>query len=192
MEKTCVIVKPDGVLRGLTGEVIRRFEQAGLKVVALKMIRPTEKQIKGNYPGTQEWFRNVGEKSLKNYRDNGMDPIKELGTEDAVKIGKLVESWIIKYWMTGPVVAMVLEGNHAVETTRMIVGYTMPATAAPGTIRGDFSVDSPILANLKKRPVKNMVHASGTKEEAENEIHNWFKKEEIIVYKRADEDVMFE
>lgn len=192
MEKTCLIVKPDGVLRGLTGEIIRRIEQAGLKIVALKMVKPTTKQVQENYPGTEEWLKGMGEKTLKNYVDYGKDPKKELGTSDSLKIGKMIESWIIKYWTQGPVVAMVLEGNHAVETTRMIVGYTIPATAQPGTIRGDYSIDSPILANFKRRPIKNIVHASGTQEEAETEIKNWFSAKEIVSYKRADEDIMFE
>ena len=191
-ERTFVAIKPDGVMRGLIGEIIKRFENAGLKVVGLKMITATKKQVKGTYPGTEEWLRGMGEKTLKNYQEYGKDPIKELGTADPLEIGKLIEGWIIKYWTSGPVVCMVLEGNQAIEVVRMIVGYTVPASAPKGTIRGDYSIDSPILANLMKRPVKNLVHASGNRKEAEQEINHWFKPSEIHSYKRADEAIMFE
>jgi len=190
-EKTFAAIKPDGVMRGLTGEILRRFEKAGLKIVALKMAVPTRKKIEGTYHATDEWRRGMGEKTLKGYLDHNIDPMKELGTDDPLKIGKMIEGWIYDYWQSGPIVAMVLEGIHAVENVRTICGYTVPTVAPPGTIRGDFSIDSPVLANLKKRPIKNLVHASGTKKEAEMEIENWFTKEEILEYKRADFAIMF-
>jgi len=192
MERTFVAVKPDGVLRGLTGEVIRRFENAGLKLVAIKMVRATLKEIEGTYHATDEWRKGMGEKTLKNYLEFGHDPLKELGTTDALVIGKMIEKWIYEYWQSGPIICMVWEGNHAVKNIRMICGYTVPTEAPPGTIRGDYSVDSPALANLKKRPIKNVIHASGSIEEAEMEIKNWFKEKDICEYKRADYDVMFE
>jgi len=191
-ERTFVAIKPDGVKRGLIGEVVKRFESAGLKVVGLKMVTPTAKQVKGTYPGTEEWLKQMGEKTLRNYKEYGKDPLKELGTDDPLKIGKMIEGWIVKYWTSGPIVCLVLEGNQAIEVVRMIAGYTIPASAPRGTIRGDFSIDSPILANLTKRPVKNIIHASGNRKEAEHEINHWFKPSEIHYYRRADEAIMFE
>jgi len=191
-EQTFVAVKPDGVMRGLSGEIIRRFEASGLKIVALKMVKASLDKIKGTYHATDEWRRGMGEKTLKSYFDYKVDPVKELGTDDPLKIGGMIEKWIYNYWQSGPIIAMVLEGIHAVDNVRMICGYTIPTNSPPGTIRGDFSIDSPVLANIKKRPIKNLIHASGTKEEAEMEIKNWFTKEEITEYQRADYAVMFE
>lgn len=192
MERTFVVIKPDGVMRGLLGEIVRRFENTGLKVVAMKMVHASEEKIRGTYHATDEWRKGMGEKTLKNYLEFGKDPLRELGTTDSLEIGKMIEGWIYKYWRSGPIVCMVLEGNHAVKNARMLCGYTVPTDAPPGTIRGDYSVDSPVLANLKKRPIKNLVHASGSEVEAEMEIKNWFREEEICDYKRADFDVMFE
>ena len=191
-EKTCIIVKPDGVMRGLTGEIIHRFEQAGLKLIGCKMLRPTKKQVLGHYPGTEEWLRGMGEKTLKNYLDYNVDPMKELGTNDPLEIGKKIQGWLVKYWITGPIVVMAYEGNHAIENARMIAGYTLPSGAQPGTIRGDYSLDSAVLANLRKRPVKNIIHASGNTSESKHEISFWFTPSELMEYDRADWAVMFD
>jgi nucleoside-diphosphate kinase len=119
-----------------------------------------------------------------------MDAKQELGTDDPKEIGLMVRTWLMDYLTSGPVVAMVIEAPHAVEIVRKIVGFTIPLKAAPGTIRGDFSYDSAALGNLRKRPAKNMIHASGNKEEAEYEIPLWFTKEEIQSYRRNDEPAM--
>jgi len=190
-ERTVVIIKPDGVKRGLIGEIIRRFEKAGLKIVALKLVQPTKEHYRLHYPSSREWFRQVGEKTLETYRKYGIDPKKELGTTNKVKIGQMIKEWTVEFMSSGPVVAMIIEGPHAIENVRMIVGPTLPAFAPPGTIRGDFSVDSPAIANIKKRPVKNLIHASGNPQEAENEIKLWFAPEEIHDYRRVEEEVMF-
>ena len=191
MERTFVLVKPDGVKRGLIGEVVSRFEKAGLKVVALKMVWVTREFADKHYPKAEEFIKNLGQKTLKTYEKYGLDPQSELGTGDDLEIGKFVRDTLVDSITWGPVVAMVLEGNHAVDNTRMLVGDTIPTFALPGTIRGDFSVDSPLLANRKKRAVRNIVHASGDSKEAEFEISHWFTKEEIHSYKRGDEEVMF-
>lgn len=192
MDRTFVAIKPDGVMRGLIGEIIRRFENTGLRVQAMKMIMADEEKIKGTYHANDKWRREMGEKTLNGYKEFGKDPLKELGTADALEIGKMIEGWIYNYWKSGPIVAMVVTGNHAVKNVRMIIGYTIPTDAPPGTIRGDYSIDSPVLANLRKRPIKNLVHASGTLEEAEMEIKNWFTEKEILEYSRADYSVMFD
>ena len=192
MEKTFVAFKPDAVMRGLIGESLRRFENSGLRILAMKMLMADEERIKGTYHATDKWRTEMGEKTLKSYQEFGKDPVAELGTNDALEIGKMIEQWIYAYWKSGPIVVMVIAGNHAIKNVRTIIGYTVPTDAPPGTIRGDYSIDSPVLANIKKRPIKNLVHASGNLEEAEVEIKNWFTNEEILDYKRADYSIMFD
>lgn len=190
-EKTVVLVKPDGVKRGLIGEVVKRFESRGLKVIALKMLMASSEHAHSHYPNTDEWMRGMGEKTLETYKQYDKDPIKELGTKDALEIGKMVAGWNVEFLTSGPMVAMVVQGIHAVDMVRKIVGKTIPAVAEMGTIRGDFSVDSPTLANAGKRAIHNIVHASGDQAEATHELKHWFKDEEINGYKRAEEDIMF-
>lgn len=182
IERTLVIVKPDGVKRGLIGEIISRFERANLKIVAMKMVWADRSKIEGFYPSSIEWFRSVGNKTLNSYKEMGIDPRRELGTDDPVEIGKLVKKWLMDYMTETPIVLMVVEGNHAVEVVRKIVGNTLPYKAEPGTIRGDYSVDSPDLANREKRAIRNLVHASDSPEEAKREIEYWFKEDEIYEY----------
>lgn len=190
-EKTLVLVKPDGVKRGLTGEIIKRIEQRGLKIIALEMIWATPEQIDGHYPQNKEWINRLGKKSLGTYEKYGLDPVKELGTNDADEIGEMVRKWIIDFMTSGPLVKMIVQGVHAIDMVRKLCGNTLPNLAEMGTIRGDYSVDSPALANSGKRSVHNIVHASETSEEAIHEIEYWFSPEEINEYKRAEEDIMF-
>lgn len=190
-ERTVVLVKPDGVKRGLIGEVIKRIEMRGLKVIALKMVKPSEEHIREHYPNTEEWIRGMGNKTLETYAKYGKDPIAELGTGDPLEIGKMVQKWNVEFLKSGPLVAIMVSGIHAIDMMRKIVGKTIPAMAEMGTIRGDFSVDSPVLANMDKRAIHNLVHASGDPSEAAHEIEHWFSPEEIHDYKRAEEDIMY-
>lgn len=183
------MVKPDGVKRGLTGEIISRVEQRGLKIVALEMFQPTKDQIDNHYPKDQAWIERLGEKTLNTYAKYGYDAIKELGTTEKLKIGKMVRTWLIEYMTSAPLVKMVVQGSHAVDMIRKLVGNTMPALAEMGTIRGDFSVDSAAAANRDKRSVYNIVHTSENPQEAEHEIKHWFKKEAICNYARTDDAV---
>ncbi|MBI1971638.1 MAG: nucleoside-diphosphate kinase [Candidatus Wildermuthbacteria bacterium] len=190
-EKTVVIVKPDGVKRGLVGEIVSRLEKRGLKIIALEMFTATKEQIDGHYPKDEAWISRVGSKTLANYEKYGWDAQKELGTADPLKIGTMVRAWLVGYMTSGPLVKMVVKGVHAVDMVRKIAGNTMPAAAEMGTIRGDFSVDDATIANRDKRAIHNLVHASETPEEAQHEIEFWFAPEEIHDYKRAEEDIMF-
>ena len=190
-EKTLILIKPDGVKRGLIGEIIRRVEQRGLKIIALKMFQATTEQIDNHYPKNPRWIKRLGEKSLKTYEKYGLDPFKELGVDDPVKIGKMVREWIIDFMVSGPLVKMAVQGVHAVDMVRKLCGNTLPNLAEMGTIRGDYSVDSPALANAGKRAVHNIVHASEAPEEANHELKFWFTSEEIHAYQRAEEDIMF-
>lgn len=191
-EKTVVLIKPDGVKRGIVGEIISRFEKSGLKIVALKLVWVDKELVKKHYPDDRiEFLKGMGEKTLATYEKFGKDPKEELGTKDAVEIGRMVNQWNIDFLSSGPVLAILLQGAHAIESARMIAGPTLPLFAPSGTIRGDYSVDSPALANQKKRAVHNLVHASGNSDEAKYEEELWFRKHEIFNYKRTDEEVMF-
>ncbi len=182
------MIKPDGVRKGLIGEVIKRLEQRDLKIVALEMFQPTVDQIDNHYPKDEKWINRLGEKSLATYAKYGMDVVKELGTDDQAAIGKMVRQWLVDYMVSAPLVRMVVQGVHAVDMVRKIVGPTMPYLAEMGTIRGDFSADSPAIANTEKRSVMNLVHASETPEEALHEIEYWFGKSPIYNYKRFGVD----
>jgi len=190
-KRTVVLIKPDGVLRGLIGEIIKRFEQRGLKVVALKMVYPTKEHAAKHYSGSKEWITGMGKKTLENFKDHGLSPKELMETDDPYKIGKMFQKWNVGYLSGGPVVAMIVQGMHAISTVRKLVGNTLPILAEPGTIRGDFSVDTNTASNVDKRSLRNIVHASGDEKEATHEIEHWFAPEEICDYKRTDEDVMF-
>src|SRR3989344_2979590 len=191
MERTLIVIKPDGIVRGLTGEIIGRFERVGLKLVAVKMLKVPRPLAEKHYPGDREsWLRGMGEKTLENYKKFGVDPIKMLGTNDTHEIGLMIQKWLIDYIISGPVLAFVVEGPHSVELVRKVCGHTLPLLSPPGTIRGDFCFDSSYLANTAKRAIKNMVHASGSVEEAQYEIPLWFEKDQIFSYSRVEEKVM--
>lgn len=190
-EKTVLLIKPDGVKRGLIGEILSRIERRGLKIIALEMFWPSKAQIDEHYPKDKAWLRRIGEKTVKNYKEYGLDIKKELGTDDLEEIGKMVRSWLMDYMTSGPIVKAVIKGIHAIDMVRKIVGPSMPAQAEMGTIRGDFSVDDATAANRDKRAIHNLVHASETIQEAEHELAFWFSPEEINDYKRAEEDIMF-
>jgi nucleoside-diphosphate kinase len=185
-ERTLVFLKPDGVQRGLVGEVIRRFERAGLRIVGLKMLRASRELLERHYPADEGFLRTIGGKTREAFEAAGLDVRKETGTDDPVAIGRQVRQWLIEFVASAPVVAFVLEGTHAVAVARKLVGDTLPFRAAPGTVRGDFSADSPTVANLQKRPVRNLVHASGTTDEAEEEIGLWFAPDDLHEYERVD------
>lgn len=173
-ERTLVIVKPDAYERGLTGIILARLEQRGLKVEAMRVSRNEKETVEDHYPRSEEWLGIVGGKTLADYASLGKSTKDVLGTEDAVEIGRMVRTWLTEFLLSAPMVPMVISGNRAIETVRKIVGHTLPVSAAPGTIRGDYASDSPDLANTEQRPVHNLIHASGDPEEAAREIALWF------------------
>ncbi|MEI6581003.1 MAG: nucleoside-diphosphate kinase [bacterium] len=187
-EQTYVMIKPDGVRKGLIGEIIKRFEQRDLKIVALEMSQPLFEQMDDHYPKKEEWITRLGEKTKATYEKYGYDLITDFGTNDTSKIGPEVRKWVIDFMMSAPVVKMVVQGVHAVDVVRKIAGDTMPYKADMGTIRGDFSIDSPALANKEKRSVMNIVHCSETPEEAAHEIKHWFGNSPVFTYKRFGVD----
>ncbi|OGY94173.1 MAG: nucleoside-diphosphate kinase [Candidatus Komeilibacteria bacterium RIFOXYC1_FULL_37_11] len=179
-EKTFVMIKPDGVRKNLIGEIIARFEQRDLKIVALEMFQPTVAQIDEHYPKDKAWIARLGQKTLSTYEKYGVDPIKELGTDNDFEIGQMVRKWLVDYMTSAPLVRMVVQGIHAVDMVRKICGVTIPNMADMGTIRGDFSSDSPSVANSEKRAVMNLIHASETPQEAEHEMKHWFGSRKVI------------
>ena len=181
------MIKPDGVKKGLIGEVIQRFEQRDLKIVALEMFQPTRDEIDNHYPKDAASVKRLGEKTLATYEKYQFDAMEDFGTTAPEEIGPEIRKWLIDYMVSAPLVKIVVQGPHAVDMVRKICGPTMPYQADMGTIRGDFSNDSPALANAEKRAVANILHASETPEEALHEIEHWFKAESIHEYKRRSE-----
>lgn len=181
-ERTYVMVKPDGVKKGLIGEIIKRFEQRDLKVVALEMFQPTFEEIDNHYPKDAKWVKRLGEKTLSTYEKYQFDAMEDFGTIAPEEIGPVIRKWLVDYMLSAPLVKMVVEGTHAVDMVRKICGPTLPYQADMGTIRGDFSNDSPVIANAEKRAVANILHASETPEEAAHEIEHWFGKKATYRY----------
>jgi len=187
-EKTFVMVKPDGVRKGLVGEILKRFEQRDLKIVAIEMFQATTDQIDNHYPKDEAWINRLGEKTLSTYEKYGYDPKEDFGTDKKEEIGPKIREFLVDYMTSAPLVRMVVQGIHAVDMVRKIAGDTLPYRADMGTIRGDFSNDSPALANAEGRAVMNLMHASETAEEAEHEIKFWFGDSPIFEYKRFGVD----
>ncbi len=186
IERTFLLIKPDGVWRALIGKIISQLEDAGMKVVAMKMVLPDKETAGNHYIYDKQWLETVGKKSIGSYKDKRMT-LKET----PLQIGERIRGYLVDYLSGGPTVAMVVEGNEAISAVRKLVGSTEPKSADPSTVRGRFSTDSYQLADDKKRPIRNLVHASEDKKTADREISVWFKKSEIMDYKRADEGAMY-
>jgi len=160
MEKTLIILKPDAVQRQITGEIITRFEKAGLKIIGVKMIAPNREQFHHHYEEISKMISRRGEAAFES---------------------------TLKAMQEGPVIAMVLEGIEAVSLVRKLVGTTEPKAAAPGTIRGDYSHISFDYSKKVNSGIPNLVHASGDPSEAKLEIEHWFNKDELFDYPTAHE-----
>lgn len=160
LQRTLVLIKPDAVQRGLIGEIITRFERAGLKVVGAKMARPDRDHYHYHYEEISKMISRRGEKAF---------------------------AVTLKFMLQGPVLALVLEGVEAVAVVRKLVGATEPKEALPGTIRGDYAHMSFAYADSRDLGIPNVVHASGNEQEAAEEIAHWFSKEEIFDYQAVSE-----
>jgi nucleoside-diphosphate kinase len=187
-ERTLVVIKPDGVQRSLIGEIIKRIERSGLKLVALKFIVPTAEFIEEHYTLDKEWLVNVGNKSIDGLKEKGIVPF----TEDPLIAGQKVLDSLKRYMVSGPVVVTVWQGANAVRVVRKIVGGTEPLSSDVGTIRGDFVLDSYNFADADDRAVRNLVHASGSVSEADMEIGHWFKEGEVVKYKLVQEGILYD
>lgn len=187
-ERTLVIAKPDTLERSLFGEVVGRYERVGLKLVGIKMLVPTAAHIEKHYTLDPGWRRVTGEKTIKGYKDKGLKP----PSEDPLEITAKILVNLKKYMTSGPVVAMVWQGAHAVKIVRKLTGGTEPLASDVGTIRGDFVLDSYQMADGDGRAVRNLIHASGSREEAEREIQHWFKESELINYRLVSEQILYD
>lgn len=187
-ERTLIIVKPDGVQRGLIGEVVKRYESVGLKLVGIKIGVPTAEKIEQHYTLDPEWRRITGEKTIESYKAKGMTP----PSEDPLEITGVILQNLKTYMTSGPVVFMVWQGAHAVKIIRKITGGTEPLTSDVGTIRGDYVLDSYQMADLDGRAVRNIIHASGSPEEAQAEIKHWFLPSELVDYRLLQEGILYD
>ena len=160
IQRTLIIFKPDAVQRGIVGEILQRFERVGLKIVATKMVNPDKDHYYHHYEGISKMVSRRGQKAF---------------------------DLVVDFMLSGPVIAMVLEGVEAIPVVRKIVGSTEPMAADMGTIRGDFAHVSFGYADARNEGVANLIHASGNASEAEQEVSYWFKPEEIQIYKTLSE-----
>lgn len=187
-ERTLVIIKPDGVQRTLIGEIIKRFERSGLKLVALKMVVPTKELIERHYLIDPNWPMITGTKTIESYRKKGKKPPHE----DPLKVTEIVLKNLKYYMSSGPVVVMVWEGVHAIGIVRKLIGTTEPLSSDVGTIRGDFTIDSYEVSDIDSRSIRNLVHASGNSTDAEKEIKLWFKNSDLINYRLIQEAILYD
>jgi nucleoside-diphosphate kinase len=164
VDRTLFVVKPHAVERGLVGTFLTRFERMGLRIAAIKVVAEGGSFWERFYPSDDSWYANAGSKTLENCKSLGIDVQERLGTTDPTTIGKMVKQWLVDHLSSGESIAVALDGNEALNKVRIACGKTLPNTAQPGTIRFDFSSDSPTLANEEKRPVFNLVHASDPEE----------------------------
>lgn len=184
-ERTLILVKPDGILRSLSGEIISRFEKSGLKIIGMKMVRATDGMLAEHYPDSMALP--IAEKAKNKFESEGIEFKWDLN-----EYGMVIVNQLRSFLKSSPVIAFVLYGPNAVQISRKICGSTEPSASEVGSIRGDFSTDSYEFANLRNRSIKNLIHASGNVEEAEKEIKIWFKEDELHNYKRLDEDLLLE
>lgn len=186
VERTLVLLKPDVVQRGIIGEIISRFEKKGLKIVAMKMVWPTKEQSAAHYDQPEDAALALGERTIASFKERGIEM-----KETPMEIAKRIQSWLGSYLSNGPIVAMVLEGAHAIAYVRKLRGHVNPLQADVGTIVADYTIDSYFMADEGKRSVRTMVHASGSVEEANHEIGLWFKDDEIFDYSLAIEEILY-
>jgi len=187
-ERTLVVIKPDGIQRSLVGEIVKRFENIGLKMMASKMLTVDEDFVEKHYTLDPEWRRVTGEKTIAGYKSKGLEP----PSNDPLEITAKILENLKKYMTSGPVIAMVWEGAHSVGIVRKLVGGTEPLTSDVGTIRGDYVLDSYALSDKDNRSIRNLIHASGSVEEAEMEIKHWFQEDEIIDYRLVQEQILYD
>jgi nucleoside-diphosphate kinase len=189
-ERTLVIIKPDGIQRSLVGEIIKRYERTGLKLVALKMVIPTEEHAVKHYyeVGGDAWLEGVGAKARASYEKKGMESPFKTNMEN----GWAVLKNNAKYMSSGPVICMVWEGNQACALVRKLTGSTEPLSSDVGTIRGDFTLDSYQLSDVDQRSMRNLIHASGNPEESAKEIKIWFKEDELMEYRSIQEKMLYD
>lgn len=187
-ERTLIIIKPDGVQRSLVGEIVGRFERVGLKLIGMKFVVPTAEQVETHYTLDPEWKRKTGSKAIESYKKKGETP----PSEDPLAVGNAVVERLKRYMTSGPTVVMAWQGAHAVELVRKLVGGTEPRSSDVGTIRGDYVLDSYSMADADDRAIRNLIHASGSVDEARQELAHWFGERELIDYRLVQEGILYD
>ena len=186
-ERTLVILKPDAVQRSLMGEIISRIERSGLKFVAFKFLVPAEQQGWDHYHKDEKWFLEKGRRVTDDRKKQGL-PIEK----EPLEYGKDIIRANVNFFTSGPVLAMIVEGNQAVGIVKKLVGGTEPLTSDIGTIRGDYTVDSYELSSVDNRAVRNLVHCSDSPKEALREIPISFEPKEIVNYRLISEQILYD
>ncbi len=178
-QQTLVLIKPDGVQKGLIGEIIKRLENADIKISAIKMIHPDEELAKKHYPLDEEWAKTAFEKTKKSAEEEN----REIPFSNHLEFGETLQNWLVDFITESPIVAMALKGPNAIELVRNLVGATEPSKAEKGTIRYDFaSEENYEKANSIGRALRNLIHASDSLENAKREIELWFSEDEMCDY----------
>ena len=190
-ERTFVILKPDTVQRGLVGEIIKRFERIGLKIVGMKMHMVNEETLWAHYNKDDAWYLKKGTNILENKKKLGHKIDKE-----AIEYGKDIIRAMVHYMCAGPVVSLVIEGNNAQAVVKRLVGGTEPATADSGTIRGDYALDSYYLCDVDgSRGMRNLIHCTDPSDGEgayKREVDLWFTEDEIMNYRLVTEAMLYD
>lgn len=185
-EKSLVLLKPDSVQRGLIGEILSRFEKKGLKITAMRMIWATKEMAEKHYFWSDEEKTANGNRTINAYQSKGLE-----ANRTPIEYAEDTQKKLHKFMSIGPIVALVIEGAHAIEHVRKLVGSGNPLQADMGTIRADYTIDSYIIADEADRAARNLIHASSSVGEAEREIKVWFKDEDIFDYELAIEKILY-
>lgn len=190
-ERTFIILKPDAVQRGLVGEIIKRFERIGLKIVGMKMHMVKEDTLWAHYNKDDAWYLKKGTNIVANKTSLGMVIDKE-----PIEYGKDIIRAMVHYMCAGPVVSLVIEGNNAQAVVKRLVGGTEPATADTGTIRGDYALDTYYLCDVDgSRGMRNLIHCTDPADGEgayDREVNLWFTKEEIHDYRLVTEAMLYD
>lgn len=186
-ERSLVLIKPDAVMRKIVGEIITRFERKGLKMIAMKMMVPAQDKVESHYTDSEEWLMDSGTRTYNSYVEKGVKPPLETPRD----FGLYTRKKLMNSLGAGPVVALVLEGPHVIEIVRKMRGATSPLLADVGTIGFDYSFDSYELADAADWPIRNIIHASDSPENAQREIDIWFESGDVVDYHAAEDEVLF-
>lgn len=186
-ERTFVIIKPDGIQRSLVGDIVQRFERAGLKIAGMKFAMADEQKLWAHYNKDDAWYLKKGTGIVENRKAAGMEVTKE-----PIEYGKDIIRALVKYITSGPVVMLCLQGNQAVAVVKKLTGGTEPATSDVGTIRGDYTLDSYQMANVDERAVRNLIHCSDNLDDATREVAMWFAETELLNYRLVQEQILYD
>lgn len=187
-ERTLVVLKPDAIQRNLVGEILKRFENRGLKIVGMKMVVANEDMVFAHYNKDDEWFERKGNGVVADLEAAG-----ETVDRAPIEYGKDIIRGLAKYMTAGPSIAIIYEGHRSIDVVRTMVGETEPVAVDAGTIRGDYGIDSYALCAIQgNRGLRNLIHASENREDYEFEVGVWFSEQEIVEYTHVLERILYD